>query len=507
MKAVSQCPVCDGQSRQDLVAFAKDPYLKKLPGRTDHTVHYVVCTGCGFVYQPQMMDAAEMQTLYSTTYRPPKPPPDYLRDVRIVALDVYSWITAHTRLRGNGRTVLDIGCAAGMSLRPFALQGWRAVGLDPGADWVEYGCREFGLDLRTDFYTDRSLPGEKFDLVLYSHVIEHVLDPAPVLAAIRDHLTDDGYLFVGTPNVLAPKRKLYPGLFGGDHVRLFSARTLKAYLQRQGFRVVAIETFRPRGLRALAMKADRSSASSSPTLPAARPGPIALAEQWVPLFPGERDRDDWTMIHALYSGLLKPVTATVLERNLAALKDQPVATLEEACRRRGAELYQVGRSEEAAENVSMVKEDGSRLWLYGSEGSSARAARAIAQLPSHSPDDLLLVGLGLGHLAEALDVRLDPSCRLHVWEPDPVLLATTLRTRDLSALFQSPRLFLHVGPELEFLRELLRLCNGRTLWKMNDPIVPEARHPLIGECEAWVKLNSKAGARTDQAPVGAAARD
>jgi hypothetical protein len=42
---------------------------------------------------------------------------------------------------------------------------------------------------------------------------------------------------------------------------------------------------------------------------------------------------------------------------------------------------------------------------------------------------------------------------------------------------------------------------------MNDPIVPEARHPLIGECEAWVKLNSKAGARTDQAPVGAGARD
>lgn len=480
MKAVAQCAVCQSPSRQDLVAFGQDPYLKKLPGRTEHTVRYVICTDCGFVYQHQMMDAAEMETLYSTEYRPPEPPAAYLKDVRVVALDVYSWITARSGLRGAGRSVLDIGCAAGMSLRPFALAGWRALGLDPGSDWVGYGRREFGLDLRTDFYTDRSLPGQRFDLILYSHVIEHVMDPAPVLAAIRNHLSDDGYLFVGTPNVLAPKRKLYPGLFGGDHVRLFSARTLEAYLEGQGFRVVAMETFRPRGLRALAVK-----------------GPVSAARP--------RERDDWSLIHALYSGLLKPSGATRLERNLAALQDQPVAALEAACCRRGPDSYKVGQSGGAVENVGLAQADGSILWLYGREGSSARSARAIAQLPNESPDHLLLAGLGLGHLAEALDARLDPSCRLHVWEPDPALFVTALRARDLSALFRSPRLVLHVGPDLEFLRDLVQRSHGRAFWMMNDPVLPEARHPLQRECEAWARMNSRAGSETARSPLAVGA--
>jgi len=481
MLEVTHCPVCEGHARHDLVSFTPDPYLRRLPGRTDAAVRYVVCRDCGFVYQHQMMDEAEMEQLYTTSYRRPQPDPKYLEEVRVIALDVCSWITNRTGMCGTGRSVLDIGCAAGMSLRPFALQGWRAIGLDPGNDWVAYGRREYGLDLRTGFYTGASLPGEKFDLVLWSHVIEHVLDPAPVLASIREHLTEDGYLFVGTPNILAPKRKLHPGLFGGDHVRLFSARTLITYLRKNGFRVVALETFRPRGIRALAVKAGSSE--------------VSLGE----------GRDDWRMIHALFRGLVKPQEASLLERNLAALKDQPVEVLEEACKQRGAGPYRVRQDGRGVDNVARVRPDDSETWLYGAEGSRARAARSIARLPERTPDNLLLVGLGLGHLAEMLEARLDSSCHLHVWEPDATLFATILQARDLSALFRSPRLFLHVGPELEFLRHLIRGCYRQEVGKMNDPVVAEARHPLMTEMEAWLTMVASSDkAQALAGPVSAA---
>lgn len=490
MLEVTRCSVCEGHARHDLVSFTPDPYLRRLPGRTDATVRYVVCQDCGFVYQHQMMDEAEMEQLYTTSYRRPQPDPKYLEEVRVIALDVCSWITDRTGMSGTGRSVLDIGCAAGMSLRPFALQGWRAVGLDPGAEWVAYGRREYGLDLRTGFYTGASLPGETFDLILWSHVIEHVLDPAPVLAAIREQLADDGYLFIGTPNVLAPKRKLHPGLFGGDHVRLFSHRTLTTYLRKNGFRVIALETFRPRGIRALAVKADSSE--------------VSLGE----------DRDDGRMIHTLFRGLVKPQEASLLEQNLAALKDQPVEVLEEVCKQRGVGLYRVRQDGAETDNVARVRPDGSETWLYGAEGSSARAARSIARLPKRTPDNLLLVGLGLGHLAEMLETRLDPSCHLHVWEPNQDLFVSVLRARDLSALLQSPRLFLHVGPELEFLRHLIRGCYRQEVGKMNDPVVAEARHPLTTEMEAWLTMvasSDKAQALTGPMsappePVAAGAR-
>jgi len=468
MHEVTQCPVCDGQSDNELVSFPKDPYLKRLPTRKDYRVQYVVCTGCGFVYQRQMMDEAEMTMLYSSTYRPDRPDPGYLNANRVVALEVYSWITSRTGMQGRERSVLDIGCATGMFLRPFAQQGWRAVGLDAGGEWIEYGRRAFGLDLRSEFFTGESCPGRQFDLILFSHVIEHVFDPAPVLAAIREKLSDGGYLFIGTPNVLAPKRKLYPGLFGGDHVRLFSPRTLSAYLRRHGFRAVTIETCQPRGLRALAVKTDRVAA------------------------PDLRERDEWQAVHALYRGLFTPAKASILQRNLASLVERQEEVLAEACRWHGPHRYCVGRGKGGIDNVGVKKSDGLVVWLYGEQGSEERARRMVIDrnVRGQAFAVTLLVGLGLGHLAEILDAQLDPSCRLYIWEADPALFATVVRYRDLTALFRSPRVTLLVGPDVGLIRKIVRERVPVSMRKITDPIDAALRHPIYDEFDVWLKACS-----------------
>lgn len=461
MIAVTQCPLCGSDAQEPLVSFSDDPYLRKLPNRTDHRVRYVVCVDCGFVCQGEMMDAAEMEVLYTTTYRQPEPPVQYLRDVRGVALDVYSWIVSRTGGRGAGRSVLDIGCAAGLSLRPFALAGWEAVGLDPGAEWVEYGRREFGLDLRAEFFRKESLPGRTFHMILYSHVIEHVLDPAPVLEAIRGKLTDDGYLFIGTPNVLAPNRKLHPGLFGGDHVRLFSPRTLAAYLRRLGFRPICVETHQPRGIRALAVKAE--------------PAP-----------PDVRERDEWRTLQALYRGLFTSRAQGLFERNLAALAAGQEPVLEALCGRQGPSPYRVSAVAGDVDNMERVGPDGSAAWLYGRQGSRARTRWALDRVPARLEGAVLLAGLGLGHFAEALHARLGDAGHLTIWEPDPRLCAATVRARDLDALLRSPRVTLHVGPGLDVLRRPSGRAGLRML--MHDPVVSSLRHPLAEELEAWARV-------------------
>lgn len=476
MHEVTQCPVCESPSRHDLVAFGNDPYLKRLPTRTDHTVRYAACAECGFVYQPQMMDEAEMTALYSTSYRPSAPDEAYLNANRAVALEVFSWIAEKTGMHGKGRAVLDIGCATGMFLRPFAQQGWRAVGLDAGGAWIKYGRRTFGLDLRSEFFTGESFPGQQFDLILFSHVIEHVLDPAPVLAAIRRKLSDDGYLFIGTPNVVAPRRKLYPGLFGGDHVRLFSPRTIRAYLARHGFRAVTVETHQPRGLRVLAAKADVS--------PVSRP----------------HEKDDWRMILAMVRGSLAAGPRLTLERNMAALRDEHTPVVEEVCLRRDPSPYCVGWDGQEADNVGIHEGDGTVRWLYGARGSRERASLTMkGALPDQSCNGLLLRGLGLGHLAEGLDARLDPSCRLHIWEPDVSLFATTIRVRDLSALFRSPRVTLHVGSDVGFFREIVRSCGPIRIRKVDEPTESSMRHPLHAEFEVLLTVGA---ARPPKQPAG-----
>lgn len=460
MREVTHCPVCDKRTRKDLAAFPRDPYLRRLPARKDHTVRYAVCTTCGFVYQPCMMDEAEMALLYGSQYRLGEPPADYLAGTRGIAYQVFSWITERTGLRGPGRKVLDIGCATGMFLRPFVKAGWTAIGLDAASSWIEYGRREFGLDLRAEFFTKDSFPEARFDLIIFSHVLEHVLDPAPVLAAIREKLADDGYLFIGTPNVLAPNRKLYPGLFGGDHVRLFSPRTIRTYLRRHGFRPSVVETHQPRGLRVLAVKADPATG------------------------PDLRERDDWGTILALYRGLFAPGEATVLERNLASLVERQEPALEALCRWMEDGLYQVRVEGGEAHNVLVRLQDGTVGWLYGREGSPVRARRLLERSVSQlqgGTGPVLLRGFGLGHFAQLLEAALDPSVALHIWEPDPLLCLTTLTTGDFGNLFRSPRVTLHLGASAEWIGHLVAGGSQGVVRSLCDPQEPSFRHPLHEE--------------------------
>lgn len=468
MFEVRRCPVCRGERAAGLITCHGDPYLRRLSSRSNYDVHYVACRSCGFVYQPRMMDEREMDELYGGKYRPGAPSGDYLATNRSIALDVYSWIIERSGMRGAGRKVLDIGCATGMFLRPFAMNGWKAIGLDAGSSWVEYGRREFGLDLRSEFFTQNSFPGERFDLILFSHVIEHVLDPEPVLAAIREKLSDDGYVFIGTPNVLAPNRKLFPGLFGGDHVRLFSPRTLRIFLRRHGLRPVAIETHQPRGLRVLAVKAEQTDA------------------------PAVRDRDDWQAICALYNGLSRPGDASLFERNVAALVAGQEPVVEEVCRKREDGLYRVGFAGDEADNVEVRARDGSPAWLYGPAGSRANAARLTILGVRQSSATVILLGLGLGHLAQRLARELEPAEDLIIWEADAALFATALRVRDLSDLFAHPRVTLHVGPDMGRLQTMLSPRQGSlVIGPIMDARTAAFRHPLYEEFELQVKLRAE----------------
>ena len=88
---------------------------------------------------------------------------------------------------------------------------------------------------------EASFPDGCFDVVHFSHVIEHVPEPKAMLFEVRRVLKDDGHVIVTTPNVGGWHTR-----FAGrnwrsaipDHIHLFSIRTLRALLEITGFRVI-----------------------------------------------------------------------------------------------------------------------------------------------------------------------------------------------------------------------------------------------------------------------------
>ncbi|MBF0305619.1 MAG: class I SAM-dependent methyltransferase [Alphaproteobacteria bacterium] len=124
-----------------------------------------------------------------------------------------------------GSRALDYGSAGYELPRQLAAHFAEVVacdiagGADPGVP---------GIRLTSIEDVDRERP---FDLVVLSHVLEHVADPFALLTRIHEMLVMDGVLYLEVPNE-AEHVKI--GLMGKGHVWFFDPHTLRAFVERHG---------------------------------------------------------------------------------------------------------------------------------------------------------------------------------------------------------------------------------------------------------------------------------
>lgn len=99
--------------------------------------------------------------------------------------------------------VLDVGCGNGSLTFPIATLGCETVlGVDTDAASIAY-CEKRN-DFRNAHFlvtdgTLREVEGQ-FDLVVCCEVLEHLADPKPLLAAMREKLAPAGLIFITIPN-------------------------------------------------------------------------------------------------------------------------------------------------------------------------------------------------------------------------------------------------------------------------------------------------------------------
>jgi SAM-dependent methyltransferase len=115
-------------------------------------------------------------------------------------LAVYEWIGA----RVIGLRVLDMACGEGYGSEVLSRSASTVVGVDANPDAHEHARLRYR---RQNLRFDRGVvelfgePGE-YDAVVFLQTIEHVQDPAAVLAHFGEILAPGGVAYVSTPNVL-----------------------------------------------------------------------------------------------------------------------------------------------------------------------------------------------------------------------------------------------------------------------------------------------------------------
>ncbi|MBI3825230.1 MAG: methyltransferase domain-containing protein [Candidatus Rokubacteria bacterium] len=139
-----------------------------------------------------------------------------------------------------GGTVIDVGCGSGRWCRLAARHAARVVGIDSSPALVAE-ARAATAEPNVDYVigdVTRDLGGQRFDVALLVHVLEHVDDAEALLRALAGVA---GTLVVEVPDVEADPLNLARRALGcpfysdADHVREYTAPLLERHLRRGGW--------------------------------------------------------------------------------------------------------------------------------------------------------------------------------------------------------------------------------------------------------------------------------
>jgi len=160
---------------------------------------------------------------------------------------------------GKRGRLLDVGCGLGYFVRTVAAYpGWEVDGYEISRWAVDFAHTRLGLaNVRCGRVEESDFAVGTFDVITLWDVIEHVPDPDPLLSYLASRLKSTGLLFMHTPNIRVqlPKARLKKAIMGmqpdtpyleaRDHVNIYSMRTLRAVLERNGFGDIRFTHLRP----------------------------------------------------------------------------------------------------------------------------------------------------------------------------------------------------------------------------------------------------------------------
>ena len=147
--------------------------------------------------------------------------------------------------------VLDCGCGAGDNARLLSGHGWQVTGvtMDPQEqEAAQQFCEKVHL---TDL--ENGLPasvGSAFDVVLASHVLEHLARPEPFLREVRHRLNPEGVLAVALPNIAHYRQRISflqgkfnyteTGQLDRTHLRFYTHKTAIQLLEQNGYELIDV---------------------------------------------------------------------------------------------------------------------------------------------------------------------------------------------------------------------------------------------------------------------------
>ncbi|WP_353077513.1 class I SAM-dependent methyltransferase [Flavobacterium sp.] len=238
------CKICNNSIKSLRFQRVRDINFKM----TTRLYDWFSCENCGILQITANDDFKEDLSEYYKKYDP------HSHGVKLVSrfsISPISLIQKKLKLSMNSSenfSVLDVGCGDGNLLFNIRSSFPNSVlsGIDFNIESAKYNLRNCDVTLWELSLIDFS-QSEKFDFICCSQLLEHLDDPSDLFNLIKRNLNKDGLACIDIPNINSRSFKIFGSnwihLDTPRHRILFSPKSLKSILIKNGFDVLEIKTF------------------------------------------------------------------------------------------------------------------------------------------------------------------------------------------------------------------------------------------------------------------------
>jgi len=229
------CCICEGKNFELL--SEKDIYGLYLP--------VVICKDCGLIQTNPRMTHDSYNQFYNDEYRKLHEGKSIPRDDFFIlqyerGREIYEYLEKNLEFDLANLKVLEVGTGSGGILHYFRQKRNEVCGCDLVPEYIEFGRKKYDLNLHVGTINDIDVNWNP-DVVIYSHVLEHILNPVDELTNLRPIMHENTILYIQVPGLRYMKYYC-----GGNflkwiriaHVYYFTLRTLKNLLYKAGYNFI-----------------------------------------------------------------------------------------------------------------------------------------------------------------------------------------------------------------------------------------------------------------------------
>ncbi len=234
MKLIERnCSVC---ASKEFVEVLNQKYQSIAAlGDIEYTQKIVTCKKCGFTYNNPAPSPEVLADYYGafSNYENPQ------RGGKESEAMLNKWQRTYDLIenrfaptfKGN---VLEIGCATGTGLSLFKSRGWDVLGIEPSPKAVQLAREHYDIEVVNGLFDPKLIfDRSPFDVIILSHVVEHLLSPEILIRELVPLLNENGLIYIEVPNLLRPFVPM--GYFMFEHLNYFTPMTLSSLMELNGF--------------------------------------------------------------------------------------------------------------------------------------------------------------------------------------------------------------------------------------------------------------------------------